>query len=224
MITNKITGTKPFFVHAPGKLEFCPCWTIALQLKPFRIKSTNHNDITVITFNNGYAFDGKQPGSLEDSLRDSQVPFNILGESIINWRNNLKIELLHEFLPSVKTKYVLISDSSDVLLVGDFDSFFQKFSASGIKCCFNAEKMNWPPDMAILPNLNAGLWVAETTFAKELINLAKEANPPTQYKNSEQAYYKIACSELNVMVDINCTFFQGLNRVSPKDLYFFKPF
>lgn len=189
--------------------------------------------LTAVTFNNGReGHNSKHPGVFESSVEDVVV----LGSGILEWKNAMKINLLWEFLASVSTEHVLVSDSSDVVLIGDANKLIPWLESSGRSAIFNAEKKQWPTNLPTnigefelsisqtsYPHLNAGLWLAKTEFAKELVGFCRRM---IGISGSEQYYYKHAYPTFfpAMVIDDSCEMFQNLNRVGDDELsvpYFF---
>lgn len=228
--------TRPYFAHAPGRKEFIPTWQI---IKNYALKNSfctkTPKDMTIITFNsseNGYDENGyneKILGTFEKSLDRCGCEYTVL-RSLGKWKNINKIHLLKNFLPSIKTKYILVSDSSDVVILRGLETFIEDFNKFNKKAIFNAEKIIWPPDLDSSIKkfeekkhsghyLNAGLWVGELEFAKKILASSVPLKIG-QYENSEQRFYKHAYKNFNnqMGIDIKCELFQGLNRCDLSEL------
>jgi hypothetical protein len=230
MICNVVTNTRPYFVHACGKLEFCPTYPSILDYcKP--TPSRPDPRITIITFRNraGIGHCGKDLETFERNLRDWGIPCIVLGLGLEDWKNRLKLSLLSEFLPQVKTRYILVADSSDVAMVRPLDGLVEEFESLGVGAVFNGERNLWPPDLAEdlrhfeeriagireFPRLNAGLWMATTDFARAILYKWQEVPLFTAMEGSEQIYYKTIYPLFypSLIVDHGCRLFQNLNRV-----------
>lgn len=237
MIYNCITGSQPIFVHAPGRPEYTPLWpavkSLSLMMPP---RSYNLDNLTIATINNGgIAQNNKILGTFEKSLDLSGLSYEVLGSNVKQWQNKMKISLMYDFIKKVNTPYVLFSDSSDVILIRPINDLIKKFKSLNCKACFNAEKVNWPLDLpkniiqfekSLHPYLflNAGLWIAESSFAKILIEECMIINPRTSHIESEQVYYKFCYSKFypDIKVDFDSILFQGLNRVDETEIRLFK--
>ena len=80
-------------------------------------------------------------------IRDSLIVINI--EKPFNWLD--KIKTIYEYLPYVKTKYVMALDSTDIIVSTDGDGKGKLWSniigvleIMGCKMLWNAEKRSWP--------------------------------------------------------------------------------
>lgn len=227
MIYNVIFGTYPSIIHSPGRIAYSPLWN---RIANLQTKATVvPKDLTIVTCNSGSAStfvtkNGYKLGSFEKSLNG--LPHVILGEGCNNWTNVKKIEILFEFLGEGRTKYTLYVDSADAIMVGDPAVVLEKFKSMQCRMLFNAEKNFWPPEMNELKSfeegvakhpfcyLNAGAWIGETEYCKELFALAKLQSPPGR-PHSEQARIKPLYPELHpdVKIDDTCEIFQNINRV-----------
>lgn len=239
MIYNRITHTWPVLAHAPGKPEFIPLWpavrSLAMVLPP---RSTHPENLTVVTFNNGgKSYNGKILGTLERSLQLSNITCTVLGGDVREWQNKIKISLMADFISKTQTPYVLFADSSDVVLINHLSNLVCKFKQMGCRAVFNAEKKNWPFDLpkeivdfesSLHPFLflNAGLWIADSEFARTLISECLKITPNTSHVGSEQAYYKFCYRQFypDIRVDFKCELFQGLNRVGEEEIQITKVF
>src|SRR5690348_11828376 len=124
---NKLYNTNPKFIHASGKPEFLPLWD-KIKAKDFNLSTKIPNDLTIVTFNNGGSYNDKKSGTFEKSLIKAGITqFTVLGSGIKNWMNKLKIQLLTNAIKTIKTNYILSSDSSDVLLVDDLTDIIEQF-------------------------------------------------------------------------------------------------
>ena len=228
---NLKNNTKPYFAHAPGKPEFLPTWPLVknYSLNNFTQTKTPKN-ITITTFNScGNGYNNKELGTFEKSLEKCGCTYTVLNHSG-TWTNIKKIDLLKDFLPQIKTKYILVSDSSDVVILRNLEKFVEEFLKFKKHAVFNAEKQIWPPDLdnSIVKfeekkhpghYLNAGLWFGETKFAKEILDFPIP-KAEGMYCNSEQRFYKNIYFnfENEIGIDIECKLFQGLNRCDPSDI------
>jgi hypothetical protein len=117
--------------------------------------------------------------------------------------------------------------------VNPLEPLIQIFQSTKSDALFNAEKMIWPPDLpSYIINferklhpylfLNAGLWIAKTQFAKQILKECLGVSPETGYTNSEQVAYKYCYRNLypHMAVDYSSAIFQGLNRVSNNEIEF----
>jgi len=229
LIHNTLFDTHPMLVHAAGKPDHLPLWPSILEAaEEWRIETRPDPHLTIITFNNGGALDQahKRLGLFEESLRRNGVEeIAVLGGAIADWRHNLKINLLADYLTTAAVKeYVLVADSADVILANDLEPLVQRFAAFGCRALFNAERKHYPADLPpfdeevapgeFFPCLNSGLWIAETAFARQLARYCAELTVE-KHKKCDQTRYKFAYRHFypQMRVDHHCQLFQNLNRV-----------
>ncbi|NIQ15564.1 MAG: hypothetical protein GTO02_14550, partial [Candidatus Dadabacteria bacterium] len=134
--------------------------------------------------------------------------------------------------------YILSSDSSDVVVVGDLLNIVQKFESFDCEMVFNAEKNIWPTDLSknmiefekaragdyIFAFLNAGLWIGKTDFVKRVIREMFTYKFKTKHTMSEQIYYKFLQFHHpdDIKLDYKCQIFQNINRVDENLIGFVK--
>lgn len=228
-LTNKLFHTQPIVAHAPGppRKDFerlChAAWT-----QPER--QCRCDDLTVITWNNGGGV--KKPcGVFERSLARLGIQPVVLGQGIKNWRNAGKLRLVAEALAEVRTPYVLIADSTDVLI---FDSpavalerFHKHFTCDLV---FNATGSTCWPDLpefvsfeSSLPLagaaqgrhwLNSGVCIGRTPFAREYFSNLAQAPAVPGFECSDQAVIKQQWPKWHprVQLDYLCVMFQWINE------------
>lgn len=231
LIQNKLFGTWPMLIHAAGgKSDQLPLWPALLRAaEEWRIDATLDPNLTIITFNNGGAFsqDGKRLGLFEDSLRRNGISeVTVLGGGIADWRHNLKINLLLDYLNTGAAKdYVLVADSTDVILANDLGPLVERFKTFGCRALFNAERKHYPADLPpfdeevapgeYFPCLNSGIWVADTAFAMDLAGYCA-ALTVEKHKKCDQTRYKMAYRHFypTIRLDHRCLLFQNINRVN----------
>jgi len=229
LIENKLFGTHPALVHASGKPEHLPLWPSLLEAATtWKTDARLDPNVTVVTFNNGGPFQhhGKRLGLLEDSLRRSNLTkVTVLGEGATEWRNSCKIQLLLDYLNTGDARqYVLVVDSADVILANHLGTLIETFQTFDCRALFNAERRHWPADLPpfdeqvaqgeYFPCLNSGVWMAETSFARELAAYCAGLSVQ-KHKKSEQARYKLAYRHFfpAMRLDHRCALFQNINRV-----------
>jgi hypothetical protein len=232
LIHNRLFDTYPILVHAAGKAEHLPLWpTVLRAADDWTINTRLDPNLTVVTFNNGGTLNHeyKRLGLFEESLRRHGIDeITVLAGTVSEWRYDLKIKLLLEYLTSAAVKdYVLVADSADVILTNDIGPLVEQFKACGCRAVFNAERRHYPRDLPpfdeevapgeFFPCLNSGIWIAETAFARELaafcvdMKVAKHKNcDQTRYKHAYRHFYPL------IRVDHRCALFQNLNRVDER--------
>lgn len=185
------------------------------------------DDLSVITFRDGAGLGhfGKDLLTFEDSLRCWGLGCTVLGVGVSGWTNRMKVPLLRAHLPSVSSSYVLVCDSADVVLARPLGGIVGDFVGFGAGAVFNGERLSWPFDPVAAgfeesvcgggdyPHLNAGVWMARTDFAMEV--LGEWGRVPLPAGGSEQAFYKAVYRLFHprIRVDHTCRLFQNLNRV-----------
>lgn len=226
MIYNNLYHTFPSLLHSPGRIKYSPWWNVLSKLKTSAV--TKPKNLSIVTCNSGVAArflttNGYELGTFENSLND--LPHYVLGSGCKDWSNVKKIDLLIDFLYSIDTKYTLYADSSDAILLGDPAFILDNFKKMHCKMLFNAEKNFWPPEMEAIKKfeeskskppfqyLNAGVWIGETDFCREVFSTAK-LQPAGSRPNSEQVRIKPLYPIFYplIKIDDTCQVFQNLNR------------
>lgn len=174
-------GAKPIILHFPGvATKNYETWD---YLKALSIKSkftSKTEDLTVITWNST-----PEKSIVEVVLQQNNVPHIVLGKGDNNWRNVKKINLTLDALKSINTKYVLATDSSDVLYLDSPDKALEKFKIMNAKMLFNSECLFWPNcgtnitetwrkyesgvAKSEMQYLNSGMWIGELDFCKSFL-------------------------------------------------------
>lgn len=231
MIVNKKFKTEPILVHAPGiKINRLKVWEKVLNWsKNIQANYQKPEDLEIITYNNknNQSINNKKLGNFEESLiRCGIKEFTVLGKQVVNWKNKIKISLLKNHIKNCNKKYILSSDSTDVLLINNIESMIEKFLKMKCDMLFNAETLVWPTDLHknILEfeektciegskYLNAGLWIGKTEYVKKLLASNAKIIWTKKHPNSEQIYWKhqYFYNYPNIKIDNKCEIFQGLN-------------
>jgi len=229
LIHNRLFDTYPMLVHAAGKAEQLPLWpSIVCAAEQWRIDTRLDPNLSVVTFNNGGSLNQpyKRLGLFEASLRRNGIDdVAVLGQSVTEWRHNLKVNLLLEYLNTAAVKdYVLVADSADVILANDIEPLVERFRTFGCRALFNAERRNYPRDLPsfeeevatgeFFPFLNSGIWLADTAFARDLTDYCARLKVE-KHKKCDQTRYKMAFRHFYpaIRVDHCCLLFQNINRV-----------
>lgn len=230
MVYNRIFNTYPMLVHGCGKHHHSPMFNTIKMLNSNCV--WNHSacdDFTIVTFRNGRTYNDKDAHTFENSVANAGLSCHVLGQDVSVWRNKLKIPLLKQELQNINTKYVLISDGADVLVVNDLRRLVAEYLSFGCRAVFNAEKNTWPPDLsediiaferAVSINeefqfLNAGLWITDKAFLAEILDYCLSIEVDTEYQGSEQIYYKYCYKHFHpqIQIDSECRLFQNLYGV-----------
>lgn len=237
MIHNRVFNTYPIFAHAPGRIQYIPLWSDMLAHdNRFQFRCQPLDCLEIVTFNNGSkgGYNNKPLGLFEKSLSKRGLAASVLGENVIPWKNCLKLPLLVNHLKLLDKPYVLIADSSDVILCKKIDDIIERFERFECDALFNGEKISWPVlpyhlskfEPSLHPDcyLNAGLWLARTEFALELATAARDAWVPDNLAHSEQVHFKYVYPQFypRMQVDSRCEIFQGMNRVTDDEINFLK--
>lgn len=145
MIRNLSTKSNPCIVHAPGPKwnqnlhrDQNPLWEKIVG-RFFSLPSREvviPDELTIITFNSSL-----EESVLERSAKKNGIKLSVLGRGTTQWINTLKISLASDFLDAVRTKFVLILDSNDVIITDIPKNILSMFES---KAVFGAEKVFWP--------------------------------------------------------------------------------
>jgi hypothetical protein len=166
----------------------------------------------------------KEKGSAARSLDYYNMPYTIEGRDIVKYANFEKFRKLVNFIPSVKTEYLMLFDSDDVFVIDGLEKVVDTFEEEmDCKMLFNAEAWNYPkgdaeqkeferllaPEDSPFKYLNSGVWIANTVFLQKhldtLIDLARSA-PGDQIVFKK--FYKILYPDIKI--DHRCKYFQSL--------------
>jgi hypothetical protein len=226
---NKLFNTRPIFAHGCGRRPYLPLWDKMVSTyyaNPGSSTATLAN-ITLLTVRNEAekGHEGKNLDTFDKSCRR----WGIIPRVITvpgPWKNTLKAPILAERLQEITDPYVLVADSADVFLVNNPEGLVGRFLELNCKMLFNAEKNPWPQDLdkgivafeesvsnKHFPYLNAGLWIAETTYAQDI--LTNISNKMSSSATFEQGYYKEVYFKNYpaIRIDDSCVIFQNINRV-----------
>jgi hypothetical protein len=235
LVRNRLYGTAPGLVHAPGRLDESPWWSHLAR----RVSAASHRyhdcaGLEIVTWNSGspnavLAVRGHGLGLLEQSLDRLGVGYAVLGAGTgSRWTNRMKLELTLEHLGRSTAEFVLGADSSDALLVAEPASVLRAFLDHSAPVLFNAEKNPWPRELKdiarferqVAPrpfrHLNSGLWIGKRAALIEAFRAATRwAARLGTHPASDQVCWKHAYRELypTLQVDARCACFQTLNLV-----------
>ena len=208
------------------------------------------NDLTIITCRN--------KGTLEDRIIDSLKGYEhksiletnleylgidnleILTDSRLPWRCTFKIEMINNYLPECKTKYILFCDAIDVIFIADPQEVLDIFYRSKCNMLFMSTKTSdgyscmpdiyrWACDINKGRFLNSGVWVGETKFVGEVfIEAGKYIKPHgvtmggyKAYLDSKPINYPIGSQDQDIFRFIEPKFYPKL-RVDCKNLMAFR--
>ncbi len=235
MVENRLYGTRPIAVHAPGRLEESPWWeTVKDRVFGNRLTIQRPESLAILTWNSGavnptLGVRGHTLGWFERSLDHVGISYTVLGNGIgATWTNRLKLDLTLDFLEQTRSEYVLGADSSDALLVGDPGLAIAELQRRGAEVIFNAEKNCWPAKLTEIRSferrvagapfryLNSGLFVGTRLGLLRAFESARKWGHGLEgWPGSDQVCWKHTYRDLHpaVCVDDQCRIFQTLNRV-----------
>ena len=225
-IKNKITKTFPKILHCPAD-EPDKEWNELCNY--FTKKEWNvflPEEVSIITFNN------REKKCLEKNLDSIGLNYHVLGKEIKLWSNTNKIRLLSEFLPNIKTKYVLVMDADDVLVVRELSNLINEFEEYYCEILFNASNFFYPEtedgfykkkeDEIVndfFNHLNSGCFLGKTVFVSELYNMASSYQDEVtkKYHYSDQIIIKKFYVDLfpKIKIDHKCNIFQIFHSSKP---------
>lgn len=224
-IINSIKNTNPLILHQHGDLHHMYRWNrIANEI----INRTNYihipHDVSIITFS---TIDILNKSVLIKQLDKAGISYINCAEDFYGeWQNKFKIKLLHDFLPQVKSKYILSLDAADVLLSEDLTELITRFNKYNCKILFGASKDTFPPididehDRSTYGEwkyLNSGTMLGETAFVRDFYNdLSKEfdKNYGDEYDSSDQFRIRSIYRQYSnaITFDNKCQIFQTLAK------------
>lgn len=206
----------------------CPNYENNNQLENvFPIKRRKYNNqffenVDILTWNNS-----NEESILEKSLHILGMKCEVLGKSIQNWSNRLKINLTYDFLEKSKKPYVLGVDAFDAIFI-DYPRYMNH------DMIFNATPGSFPfkkefdlyeesiTNSSIFCHFNAGVWFGKREmclrFFKDALNY--KDNFTEQYPDSEQVVLRsILPNHKYVELDDKCRYFQIINDFKELDQY-----
>lgn len=188
--------------------------------------SSTSNVITIIFVTNL-----KELGSAARSCDFFGIPYRILGQEISVWSNTLKLKLLRDEIPKIKTKYIMLLDSDDVFLIDNISHIVNTFELY-FECdmLLNAAQNFWPKNwlkyeeneheiyqfMNQIGNqigsrhkyMNSGAFIAKTIFLKEMLKELNIEEGPVP--DDDQSLYILLYKKYypRMQLDYNCRIFQ----------------
>tara|TARA_R100001509_G_scaffold143541_1_gene99347 strand:- start:1731 stop:2528 length:798 start_codon:yes stop_codon:yes gene_type:complete len=150
MIIETKEGTWPCIYHGNGDSKNSNLFKKIVRLdtkEMYKEQNPKDADLTILT----WSVKGETT-MLEDcferkGIKDSLYVMNI--DKPFNWLD--KIKTIQEYLPYVKTKYVMALDSTDIIVSTDSDgkgriwsNIIDVLETMGCKMLWNAEKRSWP--------------------------------------------------------------------------------
>ena len=187
------------------------------------LSSQFSNELTIFMINNL-----KEKGSAARSLDYFNFPYTVVGKDIVKFTFYKKYQEITNFIPSVKTKYLMLLDSDDVFITGQLDNLIETFEKDlNCKMLFNAGATDYPieeniickkqtefenslaPKNTLFKYLNSGVWIANVDFLKETYKtLVKLGSDCFDDQAIFKKFYNIFYPE--VKIDYCCKYFQTL--------------
>lgn len=251
-VRNKVFGTYPSVFHHPGRIGDGNRIFGIVQLKKlwfdlignsengffwdqkenlrFKIPTPSQSiakeigdQVTVIFVTNL-----KEPGSGPRSLDYFGIPYRILGSNIKVWSSNgLKIKLLNQELPNIKTKYFMLLDANDTFVISDLSRVLDLFENSfDCDMLLNAGQNLWPHWLDEMKEfqefcdqigdqvgsahryVNTGALIAKTDFYKEIVQTFDIDQAPLP-GDDQAAFYPLYKKYYpKIQLDYYCQIFQ----------------
>jgi hypothetical protein len=204
-LTNRLFGTQPVVIHAPGA-PYAGFQRLINSVCSAPLQKSRCEELTILTWNSGPRAE-KPCGALERSLDRLGITPRVLGTDQQDWKNIDKLRLNSAALREVDTPYVLGADSCDVLFLDSPAAVLERFREH-FTCdlVFNATGgRSWPdlppfvayessrPPAAVAHGrhwLNSGVWIARTEFAREFFAALAASPPVAGFETSDQALIK----------------------------------
>lgn len=225
VVRNKLYQTFPLIHHCPLDRPH-QIWHDLVRICGKSSKSIcKPGDLTIITFNNT---DEKM--LLEHRLCNSQTDHVVLGKGLSEWKNPLKIQLLAEYLPSVKTDFVLVMDACDVIISSDLLGLIGKFLEFRCKVLYNASSFIYPYEthysflernitQDLFGYFNSGCFIGFTDYCRELYRQVNSYEDETTMAHAYSDQIKLKPFYLQeypkIKIDSGCKLFQiwNINRL-----------
>jgi len=215
MIHNILKGSHPLHIHANGPSKHFNPWLTIFDNRDLFTIANDCPALSVITYNSN-------PDSIfENHCRKSGI--KVCRPAIINkkYRVSDKSRGLLNFAKTCPTKYILFSDASDAILVGNTQEIVNRFLSLNCRLLFSAEKNHWPDlcptadfekQISLAPYcyLNAGGMIGETKYLQEF--LWEDIDDQGFWKQEYKKRYP------EIKIDSECLIFQTLFGVEPAEL------
>lgn len=174
---------------------------------------------------------------LSDSCRILKLPLHLYGVGEPwPWLRQAKIVDLRREIEKVDSKYVLVSDSSDVVLLGNEDEIINKFKSRRCFIFMSAEKNCWPqPLMAnCYPKiqspwcyLNSGSYIGRKEDVLEMLRIASQIRPNSQnyynsrdWENDQFLLAHLYIDNYGITLDTQCDLFQTMGDTREHEVDF----
>lgn len=235
-VCNGLFQTMPCIHHCP--LDFPPLiWHEMVGRALDARQSLNKpEDLTILTFNNT-----NEKMLLQKNLENRNVDYILLGQGIQKWSNPLKINLLVDALPSVKTKYVLVLDAIDVVISSDLGNIISDFQRLNCSVLYNASCVVYPresrysrmeekivdPKKSGFCHLNSGCFIGLTDFCLAMYERCSGFSDDitNEHHYSDQIKIKAMYVDLHpqMKIDYECKIFQVWNYPNIEQMIGFGP-
>lgn len=140
-VHNRYQNSFPYVHHCPLDVPE-KIWHELVRVRGSSSQSLKKpSDLTIITFNNT-----KEKMLLEQRLDASNTEYVLLGKEVEKWTNPHKIELLKDYLPFVKTEFVLVLDCCDVVISSDLSNIINDFKTFNCNVLYNASSVIYPAE------------------------------------------------------------------------------
>lgn len=211
------------------------------------------NDLTIATCRNNHLED-RIIDSLSGYEHKSILEYNLeylgmdglvlLIDDRRPWRYTFKIEILKNYLDRCTTKYFMSIDCIDAIFIDDPNTVLQIFQSFDCKMLFMTthgmdgysnmpEVKQWVDSIHPGRYLNAGVWIGETAFVKEVLNEASKYITPhgitadefSEYHKSgkgDYSQYPIGSTDQDIFRYIEPKFYPHLKVDSKNKLAFRK--
>ena len=220
---NRIHGTMPPILHFNGKGRNRDdyAWLLA-NLDKLEKHPQLRDDITVVTPTNHSC-----PEPLLECCEAIGLPITPIGEDTHPWRNRKKIGIIKEFAESCPTKYMLVLDCADTIIVGDVNIAPDVLEAFECGILFNGEINSWPklPRIAQYEDtvgkppfhrLNSGCFIGKTY---DIIQVYTDAAGQTwNWKDDQHAMRHMNIGHHCIRVDDGCRVFQSMRIVTKEQV------
>jgi len=172
---------------------------------------------------------------LEHRLDSSNTEYALLGKEVEKWTNPHKIELLKNFLPSVKTEFVLVLDCCDVVISSDLSKIIDDFKTFNCNVLYNASSVVYPAEKHyssieeiicddFFNHLNSGCFIGYKNYCLQLYTEAYEFEDEItkEHHYSDQIRLKALYVKKHpeIKIDSKCKIFQLFNWKNMKSSEF----
>lgn len=213
-VVSNNSGHLPNVFHFQGssKSQNIPIWD---NLASSEDKLELPMDISIVTFATGKIKERDSP--LIRQLKKSEIVYSNPAAAFDyaqygGWSNVLKPKLALESLKNIKTKYVLVADSADVV-IQTFDNIIENFKTYQKPVLFGATKNRHPNQTVDIVSdrdlrgdycyLNAGTCFGETLKVTEFYQAAAELEDIDNPEGSEQLLVRMVFNDNQEWVDFD---------------------